>query len=611
MSRQNGSDILSKDRRNGKGTPYAVSRRQVLSAAGGTGAMLVAGCAGGGDDENGGAADERPSFDPDEDERVDTALIQPTTDNPTNWQYNIYNPSQEFGHEMNNDQFVWYHMERDEFTWRLIDIAEYEDDHALVDLADDRYWHSDGENVDAEDLRTKLILEDIMSGDLGAVFEDVSISGDHQVEMDLAGTINPEVFDTSWTNMWLDTRADQYDQFVERWEDGESIDDIRPDLENYELDEIEGHGPFEAVNVTDNLFEMELVEDHPDADQINFTRWEIHRVGSDTGEVLMGNEVDTIRNFTAEDAVLDNRPDDLTVGHLPAMWGMALPFNLDHEHVGNVRVRQALAEFIDREGVASSYGPYGEAVEAPSGLVGNIDGENNPSDAWTDWITDEGADALHRYDDVERGRDLLREEGYSRDDEQWYTPDDEEFELTITMPADTTDWHPVYQTVEGQLRQEGINADVEAVDDTVYWSDYYLDGDYDLASTGWTLQNSYPYFTFRMYYIIDAQYLNLDTDDVVAPPIGEPDGDLESVDVVGLLEELQTTQDEAESVELIEEIAWVTNQYLPMLPLTEINDTVWFWEDEWWVPDPVEESETYQSKWPLWQFPRTGNLRAR
>lgn len=604
------------------------SRRRLLQAVGAGGAATLAGCTGGDDDDSttdegddvddvdagDDTADDGESADDDSDtadERVDRALTEPTTDTPTDWQFNVFNPSQEFGHAMNNDQFVWYHSGRDEFEWRLVEVAELEPGHAVVEMEDDRYWHDDGErgrNVDAEDLRTKLIMENIMGSDLGVLYEDVEITGDHTVELDLPGEINPEVFYTGWTNMWLETRAEQYEEFVERWEDGE--EELRPELENMTLEEIEGHGPFEVVEITDTRLRMELFEDHPDAENINWQYWDLDRVGADTTQVVLGNEVDAIRNLTAEESILESRPDDLTVGFLPALWGLALPFNHDHEDFGNVRVRQAITEFIDRDGVANSYGRYGEAVQVPSGLLGNIDSENEPTDEWRDWVSEDAADMLYEYDDPERGRRLLEEEGYELDDGEWYRPDGERFELVIKIPANITDWHPVYQTIEGQLRQEGIDSSIQAIDDTTYWPNHYLDGNYDLAATGWTLQNAYPYFTFNMYYNIDAPFLNLDSEELEAPPMGEPDGELERVDVDGLMEDLRVA-DEDEAEELIGELAWITNQTLPLLPVTEINDTVWFWEDEWSVPDPEEDSELYQSKWPLWRFPREGHLQAR
>ncbi|GCF14149.1 hypothetical protein Harman_20840 [Haloarcula mannanilytica] len=595
----------------------------MIGATGGVG--MIAGCGGSGGSESGGGGGDGSSSGEvttagGDIQPVDNAFANTTTDNPTNWQHNVYNFTTPYEHEMQNDQFQRYNIETGEYTEYALQIDEWagSEERVVLKVRDGLTWHNGdpGDPVTGEDLKAKFGCEQIVGNTVADHYTDMQVVGDKKLELTLDGQVNKPIFRESLNYQWIDTPYRLYGKYIEAYEDATTDSersDVKSQLRNDTFEEPYGNGPFQFIERSENRYRMELYEHHPDADQINWQYWDVQRVSTDTASVALNmvpdGDVDTIRNYNPPASVYNNRQEGHLTTQLPALWGQALPFNCEHEDFGNVRVRQAIAEFIDRKSAAESYGQFGQFVEAPSGLVGNIAGDNSPSDRWKDWVSEEGASALHRYRDAERGRQLLRDEGYEKVDGQWQRPDGSRLELPITVPSDLTDWHPIYQTVVGSLEQEGIKAELKMVDSTSYWSDHYLAGDYVGASTGWTLQNQHPFYTFGMYFRTDNEFMNLTPGELQAPPFGEPDGDLQDVDIDGLMNDLRTSTGETQT-EYIDQLAWIMNQTLPMIPLIEINDVLWMTDDDWdWKPEMSDSA--WQTKWPQWWFPRMGLLKAK
>jgi peptide/nickel transport system substrate-binding protein len=584
------------------------------------GALALAGCSsndsggdggdgGGGDGGDGGGGDggDGGDFQP-----ADNAMTEGVTVNPTNYQFNPLNLTQPFSHDMQVDWFQRYNIANEEITPYALEVTNYEGGTATLQVREGLTWHNGdpGDPVNADDLYAKFVTDTVTNGTLGRLWTDINRAGDRSIELTLDGTIARDLFDDALNYYQIDTPWRKYGDYVERWEDATTAsetDSVRTDLRGDAFDEPHGNGPFQVSDISSSRLRMELYEHHPDADNINWDYWDLTKVSTDTASVLVGMEVDAFRNYNPPQSVFENVPDAMESASLPALWGQSLPFNHNDEDFGNVRVRQAISEFVNRRAAANNYGRWGQPVEAPSGLVGNINGQNEQSDRWRNKVSDEMAETLHRYRNPERGRRLLREEGYQKDDGTWYKPNGDPFEFTIKVPT-YNDWHPLYRTFADNLSSEGIDAQMQTIEAASYWSDHYLANNYKVAATGWTLQRSSPYYVWDQYYNVDVNFLGLDPTSMQAPPVGEPDGELQEWDLTELQSELLVAGGDRYQ-ELTDQIAWITNQTLPMLQIHEINDATWYRTDNWSIPptdDPV-----YQAKFPLWWLPRLGELQAK
>ncbi|WP_459194789.1 ABC transporter substrate-binding protein [Halosimplex sp. J119] len=593
-----------------------VSRRHLLHASAMGGAAALAGCSNGGDGgdgEDGGGDGTSDGTAGGDFQPADNSFVEPDTIDLSNYQFNHLNLSNPFNHALQSDPLQRYHIGNEEYSSYAVEVDKFEGETAVLKVRDGLTWHNGdpGDPVNADDLYAKLATDAIIGDTISTLWDEINRAGDKSVELSLIGTVNEDLFMDSLNYYSLETPWRLYKDYIERWEDATTdtaTASVRSDLRNDAFDEPKGNGPFQVKDISSDRIRMEKYEHHPDAENINWDYWDIERVSTDTASVIMGEQIDGMRNYTAPESVFNNAPDAFEYSQLPALWGHSLPFNHEDEDFGDIRVRQAIAEFIDREACANYYGQFGAAVQAPSGLVGNIDGQNKQTDRWSNKVSDEMAEQLHRYDNPKRGRRLLRDAGYQKDDGTWYKPNGDVFEVPIKVPAGYTDWHPVYETIVDNLKSEGIKAEMLTFEASSYWSDHYLAGDFKLASTGWTLQRSSPYYVFDMYYNIDTEFMNLSPETLEAPPVGELDGELQEVDVRGLMDELLTARGD-KAIELRDKLAWFTNQSLPMLQIQEINDPVWFTTDDWEIPPT--DSEKYQSKWPLFWFTRFGDLQAK
>jgi peptide/nickel transport system substrate-binding protein len=581
-----------------------ITRRGMLRAGAIGGAMALAGCSGGASDSGEGSTGD--DFEP-----VDNSFVTGTNDNPTNWQYNVYNFTQPGLHPMQNDMFQRYHISRGEYSPYALSIEKYQDTTAVLKVRDGLTWHNGdpGDPVTNDDLYTKLVLDAIVGDTISTLWTDIKKKGDRAVELTLDGTIGKPLFHDALNYYWLETPYRKYKKYVERWEDAttdKARKTLATDLRNAAFDKPHGNGPFQFEKMSSRRYRMSRYDHHPDADKINWDYWDIERVSTNWTSVLLGGQVDAKRNFTAPESLFKTKPDWLQPAFLPALWGHSLAFNNDHKDFGNIRVRQAICEFIDRGACAKNYGRFGQPVQAPSGLVGNINSQNEPSNRWKGKVSKQGAKQLHRYDNPKRGRRLLREEGYKKVNGQWQRPDGSPLKMPIKVPS-YDDWQPVYETIASNLREEGIDSKMITIEPTAYWSKHYLAGDFVAASTGWTLQRTTPYYVFDMYYNIDAEFMSVKPSKIEVPPVGKPDGKLQSVNIQKLMNELHVSSGDR-TIELRDKLAWITNQTVPLLQIQEINDPVWFTTDDWNVPAP--DDPVYQSKWPLWWFPRMGKLQA-
>lgn len=622
---------------NGDTSGQRFARRDVLRQLGvggaGGGMMILAGCSGDQSTDTTDGTTTDGSGGTDSDTTVgdfvpaDNSFANYTTDNPTNWQHNTYNFTKPFLHPMQNDMFQRWNIQTGEYTDYALSIAEYDrqNQRAVVEVREGLTWHNGdpGDPVTAEDVMTKFVCEAAVNSTIAGLYKasEIEVVGDRRIELPLDGKVNKEIFRRSLNNWWLNAPHHRYREYVERFMDATSDKErnsVRTDLRSATFDEPFGNGPFQFKSHSSNRYRLELYEHHPDADKINFQYWDVVRASTDTSSVVLNmipdGDIDMVRNFNPPQSVWKKRKPKQ--GHknnqLPALWGQALTFNCGHEDFGNVRVRQAIAEFINRDLVARNYGQWGVGVEAPSGLVGNINGQNQKTDRWKNWVTDKGAKQLHRYRNPERGRRLLREAGYQKNGGQWRRSDGTPLELPIKVPADYTDWHPIFKTVSGLLQQEGIKSSVKMIDSTSYYPDHYLEGNYVGASTGWTLGRDNPFYTFGQWFrpLADKVYkMNFKPTEVEAPPLGKPDGELQSVDVRQLFENVRNASSD-NLQQAVTEFAWVANQFVPMLPLIEINDVVWLTDDDWnWKP--ADDDPKWQAKWPQWWFPRMGLMEAK
>lgn len=166
---------------------------------------------------------------------------------------------------------------------------------------------------------------------------------------------------------------------------------------------------------------------------------------------LQAGEIDILTSSTAETTPLFEGDDDFTITEGDSRSWMTLGFNHAAPPLNDVRVRQALRQAIDKDGLIQVLG--GQAIR-----VGSMAG---PADPWYEDLTD--IDAYN----PEGARELLAEAGA------------EDLELTLRVP-NTYDSR-ISEYIAAQLGEVGVTVNIEQLEFSTWLEDVFQGKNYELS----------------------------------------------------------------------------------------------------------------------------------
>ncbi|AEH38974.1 ABC transporter substrate-binding protein [Halopiger xanaduensis] len=582
------------------------SRRRILHITGTAGAAALAGCAGGSDDEADDTGGEITGDEP----MTERTFTAPTSVLPDDMQWNAANDSNYPDRPgfVVFDQLVYFRATTGEFAEGALADWEVGDDAATLTLQDDLTWHN-GEDATAEDLVRKLhisLYDNHPIGNFTSV-ENVEAVDDTTVEVGLEADVSEPVFLNSIQNMELDTPAEQYQDILEELEN----DPESTALADFAPEEPIGTGPFQY----DSSGEQELVttkfEDSHWADDVNFAEYRFRFIDGNeqAWQALRGGSVDALHNIFTSPDIMASFPDHVVEIQQPANWGLSIAFDHDHKHFGQREVRKAIAHVVDREVVAENSAGGGDAkapVGTPTGIVGNFD------DSAAEWLDDPDAFEDYAGNNTERATELLESAGFSREDGTWVDADGETLTFEFKVPAAWNEWVDAAITINQHLQDFGVQTNLVTRDDGVYFGqDLYGDTGFDIAGFWWSDGWTYPYHTLNWNLnSADAKNVYNYSESIELPPIGDPDGETETLEFAPEFEELVgMDQDAEETRQKINELAWAFNYDLPQLPIQEKVDQCFVATENFSVVDDSDPDASV--KYPTTYLPRIGKLVAK
>jgi len=586
-------------------TDVEASRRRFLQLAGATGAAGIAGCFGGGDDGN----PTREGITGDE-PMTDRTFTAPTSVLPDDMQWNAANDSNYPDRPgfVVFDQLVYFRATTGKFVEGALADWEVGDDTATLTLQDGLTWHN-GDDATAEDLVRKLhisLYDNHPIGNFTSV-ENVTAAGDKTVEVGLEADVSEPIFLNSIQNMELDMPGEQYDDIlIELENDSESTA-----LADFAPKEPIGTGPFKF----DSSGEQELVttkfEDYHWADNINFAEYRFKFIDGNeqAWQAIRGGTVDALHNIFTSPDIMASFPDHVVEMQQPANWGLSIAFDHDHKHFGQREVRKAIAHTIDREIVAENSAGGGDAkapVKTPTGIVGNFD------DSANSWLDNPNAFENYSGQNTERAAELLESAGFSKEGGTWVDEDGETLSFEFKVPAAWNEWVDAAITFNQHLQDFGIETNLITRDDGVYFgNDLYGDTGFDAAGFWWSNGWTYPYHTLNWNLNSwDARNVYNYSESVDVPPIGQPDGETETVDLAPEFEALVGMDAEGDAArQKINELAWVFNYDLPQLPIQEKVDQGFISTKNFKVVDDTDPDASV--KYATTYLPRVGKLVAK
>ncbi|QSG03377.1 ABC transporter substrate-binding protein [Natranaeroarchaeum sulfidigenes] len=544
------------------------------------GVSSLAGCFGNGDDES-TEGEELP--DPSETEFVDTAFVTPVVVPPENMQFNPYNDSNYPWRPglVLFDDFVYQEKLDNTFQPGVVTDWTVTQNDATLEIREGMAWH-DGTDITAEDVVRKLKLELYDGSNLGNFvdLETIAAVDDHTVEMEFEQPLGEEMFLNFLMEITLDTPAEYYQDFLEDFEDGGEGENADGEtLGEFTIEDPIGSGPFAFEQTVEQELHLERFEDHPDADNINFSGYHFRFLDTNEGrwQEIEAGEIHGLHTVFTPPHIVEGFPGHVREYLLDANFGMGILFDHDHKHFGQQEVRQAIAHVIDRETVASNAGPNTEApVTTPSGILGNHDGTAD------EWLGDH-ADEFNQYEvDTDRAAELLESAGFEQEDGTWVDEDGDVLEFPVKAPSGYSDWVDAIQTFNDALNDFGIEAEFISRDEAAYWGqDIYGDEGFDVALHEWANVQRHPYFSLE--WLLDSwdteNVRNYDASEIELPPVGEDSGSETFVPEEDL-QNLAVAEDQEAEREYVQRLAWVVNQDLVMLPVMEKQDQSFISTDE-------------------------------
>ncbi|ADB63260.1 extracellular solute-binding protein family 5 (plasmid) [Haloterrigena turkmenica DSM 5511] len=566
------------------------SRRDVLkySAVGGT--ALVAGCLGGSS-----STDRFRVFDPETSGTL-----------PSQRHCNPYNPTQRgtwHPGALIFDRPVMYSPAEDAVYPLIATDWEMADDTTLeMTFSEDWTWHN-GDDLTAEDwvmqLQMSLAILEYQAED-GArphqFIESAEAPDEYTAQInfhdplsetvavqnataDLVGDESRGIFTNSSDDQW----TDWHEQLQNA--DDSGMESILEEItsEGYpNLEDANGNGPFQVADIGDNVMVFEKYEDHPNADNINFSEYSMHLYENNNPTQPYANgEVDAAHTqFPVEDDVKSQLPSGHTLIKESFSTNKLFTFNCGHDvsydtPFSSVNVRKAVCHVFDRQQVTEVLEGVNRMFDwAPCRVPGNVL-DSGTHDA-AEWVQD-----FPKYgqNDTERATELLEEEGYTLEDGQWYTPDGEEFEINIMNGSERKDFGVLKQN----LNDFGIKTNQEQVDDATF-DERRQNGEYDMMPDGSSANGVRAMWALDLVPNWIQSISHFDPNAEIPMPVGDPEGSegTKEINVEEHIRQWQVTDDDQYHKELM----WWWNQTLPEMEVMFQPDAGAYNADNWELDAP-------------------------
>lgn len=543
----------------------------------------------------------------------DARHVGVTDVNPARVQFNPFNLSDQplIAHHLLFEPFAKYSYADGEF--RPAAVSEWERTGNVFELTlrEGLDW-TNGDPVTSRDVAVQLRLAEYVDDSLWERIDAVETPDDRTVRVRVAGDVNPGVLERELlADRFVQTDRATYGDILDQLDRGA---DVHQTLGEFDDSDPVTCGLFRIVDQNEQRLLTRRFDAHPDAANVNFGEYEF-RVGASTQarqQALLGLGVDSDYSLRVPARLVAEFPDDVVEVRTPDVYGIGLTPNHDHPHAGDRAVRRAVAYAVDREAAVENSLP--RLKEVPAVLTGIAPGAQ---ERWLGETFDDFETYGSGSTDTAAARSVLEAAGYERVDGTWQDAEGETVSLPVTTPAGWSDWTMVCESVVRDLREFGFETDLQT---TGNYFGVLTDGDFALVANTWLHggPTTHPYYSLRHHLHepqIQAAHSNYPPFDPeyggsnAAVTVSAREGSGETTVRPGRrLDDLATATDPKPIREIVRELAWVANQDLPAIPVTQQRRQSWLTTDEWTVPEDLDDDPDATVQWaPTW-LPRTEKL---
>lgn len=633
----------------------SVSRRRFLLASAVSGAAGLSGCSEGtnenetdaGDDVGSAYQQEEDAFTSD-DGTATTIAGRTESDGQTDGTYkipfdgtlnranfNLWVPQNNAGGQVPAAFFekLTHHVRLDVswHPWLASDWSiEPGNGEAMLQIREGVNWHS-GEPVRATDVANHFRLARLVGDPIWDYANSVEATDEYTVAFELDRALEEVLQSYLLTDWTIHTHPELYREFIEAQADATTDSEreaIQSDLLQYTISPEEamgtmGNGPFDLVEVNESEMQFRLRDDYPfdsygtgDPNWSKLTATDYGEGEQGTRQAAIADELDTFSGTTSKQVrkQLGDHWEMLSKGRYQGHavnFGRDSIFGQDTEE--SRYLRQAIAYIFDPLEWVKVYGERVSATPMPNMCTGMVGPMANA------YLGDEFLSSLTSYGDADSGWvkedkavEKMEQAGYEREDGVWVDTDTGE-QLIIDsydFPAGWPGNVPSYRNVAEQLTDFGIETEPNGRENTTYFGDILSGHNFQLSIDLYG-GGPHPQQAFRgglgTLSTVGNPYNNMREELTVPWPPGNPDGELQTVNVDDRILELGEATDSEREQELIRELTWIHNQWTPKLHTENGVLLGWLSTDDWDY-GVSEDAPIFESNLAWSYFIRTGQL---
>ncbi|EMA37183.1 extracellular solute-binding protein family 5 [Halococcus hamelinensis 100A6] len=474
-----------------------------------------------------------------------------------------------------------------------------------LNLNDSFVWH-DGDPVTAKDVATKLRVEYAMETTLANFLSGVEVPDETTIEIELQGETNRNLLYQNLLSLMIDTPTSVWGEYVSDVQfDDSDYSSVQEEIVQFSWQDPIGWGPFQLDDQTGQQIQLTKFDDHPQADQINFSTMAFRYV-ENKQQKMQGYLSERISGggMIPTKSVYDQMPSAFQNWNFNRGVGFALHFNQNRKVFQDVRVRKALSHVLDRGPMVENTSIVGpKTLEFDTGFHGNKKFQRR-------YIGDT-LNEFTLYNDTKRATALLKEAGFTKNGEKWTKPNGDPFQLTLKSASGFSAWRVGTNEATRQLNEFGIDAEFTPVQNSTYLSNTLSNGDFDIGASFVGQQILHPLTDLETsFYGYPSFAPDIGTPDEfsVPMPVANPSGSTKTVNVRDLISRITSTSGQ-KSQDLIKRLSWVYNQTMPTYVVFTSYGYSFLNTDNWTVPP--EDAATNGVSYPVALMMHKGQVRAK
>jgi len=379
-----------------------------------------------------------------------------------------------------------------------------------------------------------------------------------QAKLDVAAHIYQEWYDAS-----NDILSKRKEDWTASFSEDEAYLELSESIKEFKPEMPIGYGPYKLTRVTADEMILKRVENYPGIENVQFETVNIkRRTGNEAQTALLqGGQIDFTETALSPDLVdaIKGQNPGMNVKTAPYFATITVVFNqgtgLGETLVptADLNVRKAIAYVLNRDKIRELAFFFGDTMNNMNGMIPAM------GEKWID------ISALEAYENnLAQAEELLKASGYEKVDGFW-NKNNEVLEINISSRSGYTDFNIASEEISRQLSDFGIKSAPIVIPGETF-SSTVTAGDFDLVlEFGAYFSRVSPWQVYDRFYSESGYVRKIASG--ASEGINEKGQTVIFADVLDEFANKSTSEDRKK--EIINDLAYITNQTLPSIDISE------------------------------------------